>query len=108
MRKVGNNMAGQKTALITGITGQDGAYLAQLLVQKNYRVVGASRRASTLNLPRLADLDVVKDIELCTLDVLDPTNFARVIEEVAPDEISILAAKALCKSVFNNPSTPAK
>ncbi|MDA9230313.1 GDP-mannose 4,6-dehydratase [Alphaproteobacteria bacterium] len=96
-------MTAQKTALITGITGQDGAYLAQLLVQKNYRVVGASRRASTLNLPRLAHLDVVKDIELCTLDVLDPTNFARVIEDVAPDEIYNLGGQSSVQISFQQP-----
>ena len=47
-------MSAKKTALITGVTGQDGAYLAKLPLEKNYRVVGAVRRASTLNLPRLA------------------------------------------------------
>ena len=56
-------MRAQKTALITGVTGQDGAYLTKLLLEKNYRVVGAMRRASTLNLPRLAALGVADDVE---------------------------------------------
>jgi GDPmannose 4,6-dehydratase len=96
-------MTAQKTALITGVTGQDGAYLAALLVAKNYRVIGASRRASTLNLPRLAALDVVKDIELCTLDVLDPTNVARTIEEFAPDEIYNLGGQSSVQASFQQP-----
>ena len=58
----------QKTALITGVTGQDGAYLARSLVDKGYRVVGAVRRSSTLNLPRLVSLDVAQEVELKTLE----------------------------------------
>ena len=59
-------MTYRKTALITGVTGQDGSYLAQLLLQKGYRVIGASRRASTLNLPRLAYLDIAIYPAACT------------------------------------------
>ena len=57
-------MSAQKTALITGINGQDGAYLSKLLLEKGYRVVGAVRRASTLNLPRLAAQALGLDMEL--------------------------------------------
>ena len=96
-------MTYRKTALITGVTGQDGSYLAQLLLQKNYRVIGASRRASTLNLPRLAYLDIAKDIELRALDVLDTTNVTRIIEEIAPDEIYNLGGQSSVQASFEQP-----
>ncbi len=96
-------MSVRKTALITGITGQDGAYLAKLLLEKNYRVIGASRRASTLNLPRLATLDIAGDIEFQTLDVLDFTSLTRVIEETAPDEIYNLGGQSSVQTSFKQP-----
>jgi GDPmannose 4,6-dehydratase len=96
-------MTYRKTALITGVTGQDGSYLAQLLLQKGYRVIGASRRASTLNLPRLAYLDIAQDIELRTLDVLDATNVVRIIEDVAPDEIYNLGGQSSVQTSFEQP-----
>ena len=98
----------QKTALITGITGQDGAYLARSLVDKGYRVVGAVRRSSTLNLPRLVSLEVAQEVELKTLDMQDFTSIVRLIEEVEPNEIIISAGKVPCKPVSNNRFIPAK
>lgn len=74
------------TALITGITGQDGAYLAQFLLNKGYRVVGAFRRASTVNTTRLDALDITESVELVPFDLTDHGNMRRVIEEAAPDE----------------------
>ena len=92
-----------KTALITGVTGQDGAYLAKLLLEKNYRVVGAVRRASTLNLPRLAALGIDRDVELQTLDVQDLANIARMIETVQPDEIYNLSGQSSPQASFQQP-----
>ena len=96
-------MSAKKTALITGITGQDGAYLAKLLLEENYRVVGAVRRASTLNLPRLAALKIDRDIELQTLDVQDLTNIVRMIETVQPDEIYNLSGQSSPQASFQQP-----
>ena len=92
-----------KTALVTGITGQDGAYLAQLLLNKGYRVIGAVRRASTLNLPRLAALDLVEQVELNTLDMQDFTSIVRLVEEVAPDEIYNLGGQSSVQASFKQP-----
>ena len=93
----------QKCALITGITGQDGAYLSQLLLQKGYRVVGAVRRSSTLNLPRLAALDLVDHVELMALDMQDFTSIVRLIEQVAPDEIYNLGGQSSPQASFQQP-----
>ena len=96
-------MSAKKTALITGITGQDGAYLAKLLLEKNYRVVGAVRRASTLNLPRLAALNIDRDVELQTLDVQDLTSIVRMIETIQPDEIYNLSGQSSPQASFQQP-----
>ena len=96
-------MSAKRTALITGITGQDGAYLAKLLLEKNYRVVGAVRRASTLNLPRLSALNIDRDVELQTLDVQDLTNIVRIIETVQPDEIYNLSGQSSPQASFQQP-----
>ena len=96
-------MSETKTALITGITGQDGAYLAKLLLEKNYRVVGAVRRASTLNLPRLAALNIDHDVELQTLDVQDLANIVRMIETVQPHEIYNLSGQSSPQASFQQP-----
>jgi len=93
----------KKTALITGITGQDGAYLAQSLVQKGYRVIGGTRRSSILNLPRLAALDLVGQIELVTLDVQDFTSIMRLLQEEAPDEIYHLGGQSSVQVSFQQP-----
>ena len=92
----------QKTALVTGITGQDGSYLAQLLL-RGYRVIGAVRRASTLNLPRLAALDLVEQVELRTLDMQDFASMMRLVEEVAPDEIYNLGGQSSVQASFKQP-----
>ena len=96
-------MSAKKTALITGITGQDGAYLAKLLLEKNYRVVGAVRRASTLNLPRLAALNIDRNVELQTLDVQDLTSIVRMIETIQPDEIYNLSGQSSPQASFQQP-----
>src|SRR3990167_1383006 len=92
-----------KKALITGITGQDGAYLAKLLIQKGYEVYGAYRRASSLNSWRLFELDIENRIKLAPLDLLEFTNILRVIEKIQPDEIYNLAAQSFVALSFEQP-----
>jgi GDPmannose 4,6-dehydratase len=96
-------MSRKKTALITGVTGQDGAYLSQLLIKKGYRVIGASRRASTLNLPRLASLDLMGELELVMLDVQDFTSIMRLLADVQPDEIYHLGGQSSVQASFQQP-----
>ena len=96
-------MGAKKTALITGITGQDGSYLAQLLIDKGYRVFGAVRRASTLDSKRLAALDLVDKVELRALDIQDFASIMRLIEEVAPDEIYNLGGQSSPQASFQQP-----
>jgi len=93
----------KKTALITGITGQDGAYLAQSLVQKGYRVIGGTRRSSILNLPRLAALDLVDRIELVTLELQDFTSIMRLLQDEQPSEIYHLGGQSSVQVSFQQP-----
>jgi GDPmannose 4,6-dehydratase len=92
-----------KTALITGITGQDGAYLAQLLLGKGYRVVGARRRSASSNTWRLQELGVLDQVEFVALDLLEFSNVLRVVETVRPDEIYNLAAMSFVETSFEQP-----
>ena len=92
-----------KTALVTGVTGQDGAYLADLLLSKGYRVYGAYRRTSTLNFWRLEQLGIKEKVQLVPLDLLDMGSIARVIEETAPDEVYNLAAQSFLGVSFSQP-----
>src|SRR5919202_4080601 len=94
-----------KVALITGITGQDGAYLVEFLLSKGYKVIGAFRRASTVNTGRLDALGIAKDLELVPLDLTDHGNMRRVIEAVAPDEVYNLAAQSFVGVSFEQPVT---
>ena len=90
-----------KTALITGITGQDGSYLAELLLEKEYRVVGIVRRSSTTPYERIAHL--VDRIELISADLLDQTSLMDAMEEVRPDEIYNLAAQSFVATSWTQP-----
>ena len=92
-----------KTALITGVTGQDGAYLAQLLLSKGYRVIGAERRTSTRNRQRLDELGLTEHIEFADLDLADFGNMVRVLEQFAPDEVYNLAAQSFVALSFEQP-----
>ncbi len=92
-----------KRALITGITGQDGAYLAKLLLDKGYAVWGGMRRTSNLNLGRLAFLGIEDKIRLIPLDLMEQTNILRVIEGIMPDEIYNLAAQSFVAVSFEQP-----
>jgi GDPmannose 4,6-dehydratase len=89
------------TALITGITGQDGSYLAELLLEKGYRVVGTVRRSSTTPYERIAHL--VDRIELVSADLLDQTSLTDVVGEVRPDEIYNLAAQSFVQTSWTQP-----
>ena len=90
-----------KTALITGITGQDGSYLAELLLEKGYEVHGIVRRSSLINTHRI---DHIYDrIKLHYGDITDSTNVISVIRKVAPDEIYNLAAQSHVKVSYETP-----
>jgi GDPmannose 4,6-dehydratase len=80
------------TALITGITGQDGSYLAELLLSKGYKVIGMSRRTSTLNFERIAHFQ--DDITLIQGDLHDQSSLVSILEEFEPDEVYNLAAQS--------------
>lgn len=94
-----------KTALITGITGQDGAYLAHFLLSKGYRVCGMVRRSSTsdVNLGRLQWLGIDKDVEIIDGDLLDLSGLIRTIKAVDPDELYNLAAQSFVASSWQQP-----
>jgi len=97
-----------KTALITGITGQDGAYLAELLLSKGYAVHGVKRRASSFNTDRIDHLyqdphDTDVRLQLHYGDLTDSTNLIRIIQEVQPDEIYNLAAQSHVHVSFETP-----
>ncbi|MCP3855288.1 MAG: GDP-mannose 4,6-dehydratase [Actinomycetia bacterium] len=90
-----------KTALITGITGQDGSYLAELLMTKGYKVAGMVRRSSTLNFERIDHLQ--NDIELVAGDLLDEGALIHLLRKVRPDEIYNLAAQSFVQTSFGQP-----
>jgi len=97
-----------KTALITGITGQDGAYLAELLLEKGYRVHGIKRRSSLINTSRVDHLyqDPHETNVRFTMhygDMTDSTNLIRIVQETQPDEIYNLAAMSHVKVSFDTP-----
>jgi len=90
-----------KIALITGITGQDGSYLAELLLQKGYEVHGIVRRSSLINTHRIDH--IYNNIKLHYGDLTDSTNLVRVIQQVQPDEIYNLGAQSHVKVSFEMP-----
>ena len=90
-----------KVALITGITGQDGSYLAELLLEKGYEVHGIVRRSSLINTHRIDH--IFQNIKLHYGDLTDSTNIVRVIQKVQPDEIYNLGAQSHVKVSFEMP-----
>jgi GDPmannose 4,6-dehydratase len=90
-----------RTALITGITGQDGSYLAELLLEKGYRVVGMTRRSSTATNERIAHLR--GRLELVQGDLLDQASLVAALLEVRPDEVYNLAAQSFVPTSWNQP-----
>ena len=90
-----------KTALITGITGQDGSYLAEFLLEKGYRVVGMLRRLSLENYARIEHL--ADSVELAQGDLLDQASLSSILREYEPDEVYNLAAMSFVPTSWNQP-----
>ena len=91
----------KKTALVTGITGQDGSYLAELLLGQGYHVVGMTRRTSTDVHERIQHL--VDDIEFASGDLLDQTSVTSIVRDVKPDEVYNLAAQSFVPTSWQQP-----
>lgn len=90
-----------KHALITGITGQDGSYLAEFLLKKGYKVYGTVRRLSTPNMENIRHIQ--DDVELLSADLLDQTSLTEAIVAAKPDELYNLAAQSFVKASFDQP-----
>ena len=97
-----------KRALVTGITGQDGAYLARLLLDKGCEVHGGIRRSSAPPGGRLAELGILADVRLHYCDLVEITNLKRVLDKVAPDEVYNLAAQSFVTASFEQPVATAE
>jgi len=93
----------KKIALVTGITGQDGAYLSKLLLNHDYKVYGAYRRSSSINLWRLDELGILDPIDLVPFELLEKSNIERIIKKIKPDEIYNFAAQSYVAVSFENP-----
>jgi GDPmannose 4,6-dehydratase len=100
----------QKTAIVTGITGQDGAYLAQLLLEKNYIVYGTYRRTSSVNFWRIEELGIDKhqNLHLVEYDLTDLSASIRLIQNTKADEVYNLAAQSFVGVSFEQPITTAE
>lgn len=90
-----------KKVLITGITGQDGSYLAEFLLEKGYEVYGLTRRTSTPNHNRIAD--IIDQIKLVSGDLLDQHSLTQAVKEIKPDEVYNLAAQSFVKTSWEQP-----
>ena len=97
-----------KSALITGITGQDGAYLAKFLLEKGYKVYGLLARRATATTWRLAELNVLEKIELLEGDLTDVTSLIRAIEIAEPDEFYNLGAQSFVGTSWKQPQLTAQ
>ena len=92
-----------KTAFITGVTGQDGSYLAKVLLERGYSVCGGVRRSSSDNTWRLQELGILGDVEIIDFDLAEITNIMRTIERIRPHEIYNLAAQSFVGASFESP-----
>ncbi|MEA2056180.1 MAG: GDP-mannose 4,6-dehydratase [Patescibacteria group bacterium] len=92
-----------KKAFITGITGQDGSYLAELLLEKGYKVYGLNRRTSTQNFARIKDIIHHDNLELISGDLIDQHSLTTAIKRTQPDEIYNLAAQSFVQASWNQP-----
>ncbi len=90
-----------RTALITGVTGQDGSYLAEFLLEQGYRVVGMVRRTSTINFDRIRHIQ--DRVEIAQGDLLDQTSLTNILQEYRPDEVYNLAAQSFVPTSFTQP-----
>ena len=95
------NTLGNRTALVTGITGQDGSYLAEFLLSQGYRVVGMVRRSSTVNFERIKHIQ--NEVELAQGDLLDQTSLVDIIREYRPVEVYNLAAQSFVPTSWKQP-----
>ncbi len=92
-----------KKAFITGITGQDGSYLAELLLEKGYKVYGLTRRTSTQNYARIQHLMHHPDLELISGDLIDQHSLTFALQDTQPDEVYNLAAQSFVKTSWEQP-----
>ena len=104
------NMQTTKKALITGITGQDGAYLAQLLLEKGYQVTGTYRRSSSVNFWRIEELGIAAhpNLQLVEYDLTDLSSSIRLMQKAEPDEVYNLAAQSFVGVSFEQPVATAQ
>lgn len=98
-----------KKAIITGVTGQDGAYLAELLLNKGYEVYGTYRRTASVNFWRIEELGIQDhpNLHLVEYDLTDQSNSIRMVATIQPDEIYNLAAQSFVGVSFEQPLTTA-
>jgi GDPmannose 4,6-dehydratase len=92
-----------KKAFITGITGQDGSYLAELLLDKGYKVYGLTRRTSTQNFARISHLIHNENLELVSGDLIDQHSLTYALKNIQPDEVYNLAAQSFVKASWDQP-----
>ena len=92
-----------KRALITGVSGQDGAYLSKFLLRKGYRIIGGDRRAASNTFWRLKKLNILRDIEIVNFDICEESNILQTIKNYKPDEVYNLAAQSFVGSSFDLP-----
>src|SRR5471032_3021706 len=99
-----------KKALVTGITGQDGAYLAELLLEKGYEVTGTYRRTSSVNFWRIEELGIHSHpkLSLVDYDLTDLSSSIRLLQTAQPDEVYNLAAQSFVGVSFEHPLTTAE
>src|SRR3989338_7473565 len=90
-----------KKALITGITGQDGSYLAEFLLEKGYSVYGLTRRTSTQNFERIKH--IIHDVELVSGDLIDQHSITNAVHTIQPDEVYNLAAQSFVQASWEQP-----
>jgi GDPmannose 4,6-dehydratase len=91
----------KKKALITGITGQDGSYMAEFLLKKNYQVYGLNRRTSTVTTERIKD--IIDQIEIVEGDLMDQHSLTYIVKDIQPDEVYNLAAQSFVPTSFRQP-----
>ena len=96
-------MTNTKRALITGVTGQDGAYLSKLLLEKGYEVYGTARRGASEKYSRLEFLNVLDNVNIIDFDLLELSNIQKTIQNIMPHEIYNLAAQSFVPTSFNLP-----
>ncbi len=93
----------KKTAMISGITGQDGGYLAKFLLEKGYRVLGLYRRGATDTFSKLKEHGIFEKIELMDFDLLELSNICRLLKKHQPDEFYNLAAQSFVAASWEEP-----